>query len=289
MRRQDLLLSVLHCLGFARVRNRILGRSERPITRFILFHDVPDNARANFERNLSYLRRFTNVVDLKDFLEGRLSTKQLNVVITFDDGYRSWIKTAVPVLKALKLPATFFVSSGFVGLSTADQSAYAKTQLRLSPASSSHVAGLSVAELRCLAEAGFTIGGHTVSHADLSATSDIGHLTREVVEDKKRLEGIVGKSIEFFAYPFGFCNNQVHSLPAILIEAGYRAAATTAPGFNNAASDRYFLHRELVGAGMPGLVFRARVHGNTDGVQWLRSRFSRLFGSSRRALPPHAA
>jgi peptidoglycan/xylan/chitin deacetylase (PgdA/CDA1 family) len=59
-------------------------------------------------------------VSLDDFFSGRLSAEKINVVITFDDGYKSWVTNVLPALKELELPATFFVSSGFVGLTKED-------------------------------------------------------------------------------------------------------------------------------------------------------------------------
>jgi peptidoglycan/xylan/chitin deacetylase (PgdA/CDA1 family) len=270
MRRQDILLSMLYCIGFSDIRNFVLRLEKRPVTRFLVLHDVPKSASDAFEANLSFLKQGTNVVSLEDYIAGRLSSSRINVVITFDDGYRSWVTRVLPVLHKLGLPATFFVSSGFVDLPAADQKAFARSNLRLSPDKSAEAEGLSEQDLRELARAGFTIGGHTTTHADLGSIDDVDLLVREVVQDKRRLEQIVGQSIDYFAYPYGSFRNPNHLLPPILAAAGYKAAATTLPGFNASGSDPYLLKRELITAEMPALVFRARVYGNTDGVQFLR-------------------
>lgn len=275
MRRQDILVSVLYSLGFSAIRNVLFRWGGKPVTRFITFHDIPDNA-TQFEANLSFLQRHTNVVGLDDFMLGKLSTRRINVVITFDDGYRSWVTRAQPVLKRLRLPATFFVSSGFVGLASAEQAHFVQSNLRLSSAESYGVAGLSEQDLRELADAGFTIGGHTMTHVDLATVDEIDRLMREVVEDKHRLERIAGQPIDYFAYPFGSFRNPSHLLRPILAAAGYKAATTTLPGFNTLESDRYLLKRELTSPQMPGLVFRARVYGNTDGAQFLRRLLTQL-------------
>jgi len=58
-----------------------------------------------------------NVMPLYDALraldEGRLPPR--TVCITFDDGYRSVHDLALPILREFKLPATVFVTSGYVG------------------------------------------------------------------------------------------------------------------------------------------------------------------------------
>ena len=145
-----------------------------------------------------------------------------------------------------------------------------RSNLRLSTRKSQGVAGLSEDDLRQLADAGFTIGGHTLTHADLARINDMDTLIHEVAEDKRRLERISGQPVHYFAYPYGSFRNPNHLLPRILAAVGYRAATTTLPGFNTPESDRYLLKRELTNAEMSSCVFRARVLGNTDGAQFLR-------------------
>ncbi|MCL6449443.1 MAG: polysaccharide deacetylase family protein [Armatimonadetes bacterium] len=47
--------------------------------------------------------------ELADFLEGKILLPEKAVVITFDDGYRSFYRYAYPELKARKIPATNFI------------------------------------------------------------------------------------------------------------------------------------------------------------------------------------
>ena len=170
MRRQDILVTLLHCLGLSALRRCLMRSSREPVTRFITFHDIPDDASV-FEANLAFLRRRTHVVSFDDFIRGRLSTRRINVVITFDDGYHSWVTRALPALRRLRLPATFFVSSGFVGLAPSQQAAYVRSNLALPAGQARGVRGLSERDLRALADAGHTIGGHTVSHIDLGTAT----------------------------------------------------------------------------------------------------------------------
>jgi len=132
---------------------------------------------------------------------------------------------------------------------------------------------LSVDDVKRIAGEGFTVGGHTVHHSLLSDLRDGPRLRGEIIEDKESLEKMTGRRIEYFAYPSGEHNNPDIDLPALLKEAGYKGAVTTAPGFNDASSNPFRLHRELTDAGMPGSVFRARVRGNGDGVRFLKARF----------------
>jgi peptidoglycan/xylan/chitin deacetylase (PgdA/CDA1 family) len=78
-----------------------------------LLHDEID-ART-FERQIGLLAREFNVLTLGEACE-RLQAGALParaVSITFDDGYSDNEAVALPILKRLKVPATFFVATGF--------------------------------------------------------------------------------------------------------------------------------------------------------------------------------
>lgn len=69
------------------------------------------------ERQLRFLRRVANVVPLREALEALADGRDLPpraVAITFDDGYRDNLEVAVPLLRRLGLPATFFLVPGLL-------------------------------------------------------------------------------------------------------------------------------------------------------------------------------
>jgi peptidoglycan/xylan/chitin deacetylase (PgdA/CDA1 family) len=70
-----------------------------------------------FTRQMETLAKFFNVVSLQDGIEqmkvGKLPAS--SVCVTFDDGYRDNYDVALPILKALNLPATFFIATGYLG------------------------------------------------------------------------------------------------------------------------------------------------------------------------------
>jgi len=72
---------------------------------------------AAFHWQMSLLAECFNVMPLYEALraldEGRLPPRA--VCITFDDGYRSVHDLALPILRKFDLPATVFVTSGFLG------------------------------------------------------------------------------------------------------------------------------------------------------------------------------
>jgi len=270
IRKQDVGVLLLYYLGYSRIRNLVLRLQRKAVARFVMFHDILPEAVGSFRDNVQFLKRRTNVVSLDDFLAGRLSSKKINVVITFDDGYKSWITGAIPLLKKLKLPATFFVSSGLVGLPKEDETEIMRSKLLIKPPIQITSGALSFEDVKKIAEEGFGVGGHTLTHCNLAHSRDIVQVRYEITEDKERLERLTGSKIEYFSYPFGGHHNQDINLIQILGESGYRAAVTTVSGFNCAKSDPFLLHRELTYAWMHGWVFRARAYGNYDAVRFLR-------------------
>ena len=277
--RQNACVLLFHYLGYSRIRNLRFRLRGIPLTRFVAFHDVPIETLSSFESKLRFLKCRTNVVTLDDFLTGRLVVSRMNVVITFDDGYKSWVTHAIPLLQQYGLPATFFVSSGFVGLSKGDQVSFLKTKLCGKQVPPPSAAGLSRADLRAIADRGFTVGGHTLNHCNLSTPQTSDMLRSEIVVDKKNLEMIIGRRVDFFCYPSGAYQNDVMDIPTLVKEAGYMGAVTTVAGFNVLDANPYLLHRELTDAAMPTAVFKARIYGNADGARPLMNLRRLLAGS----------
>src|SRR5262249_25052028 len=96
-----------------------------------------------FEEQMRYLKREGyHVITLKEFLAFASLRRQLprkTVVLTFDDGWRSFKEYAYPILKELGFPATLFIYTDFIGARIA----------------------LSWPELKELAQEGFDIQAHS--------------------------------------------------------------------------------------------------------------------------------
>jgi len=272
--KQDKAVVFLYNLGYSRIRNYLLKLYRRPVTRFLVFHDVATSHRENFESNMSFLKLNTNVVSLEEFFAGILSTVKINTVITFDDGYKGWIVNALPVLKKLSLPATFFISSGFVGLDKIKEEVFIKKNLFTKLPPREITGGLSNDDLKKLASDGFTIGGHTLNHCVLDSALDVMKIKHEIVADKNNLEILTGRKVNYFSYPTGAYYNTHINLTEILIQANYKGAVTVVPGFNTSATNPYMLCRDIVSASMPYKIFRARVLGNYDALRLLKNMLS---------------
>lgn len=157
------------------------------------------------------------------------------VALTFDDGYASVVETAWPVLRDRGLPATMFVVSGYL---TGD--------LRFGwdehePHHDRHRL-VRADQLRAVADDGFDIGSHTVSHSWLPGL-DRDAVKHELVDSRVALEGLLGRPVRSLAYPTGGWTPAVRAVAA---EAGYRVAITVDRGLNTARTPHLSLRRAFV-------------------------------------------
>ncbi|MCP4567736.1 MAG: polysaccharide deacetylase family protein [FCB group bacterium] len=115
------------------VKNTIAGlqlyKAARLINRrktlIVMYHGLTGDNRLrdwtqvhidDFERQMDYLARKYNPYALSDLAAGLNSNPEwiYPVAVTFDDGYRSNLTLALPILKKYNIPATVFVASGFI-------------------------------------------------------------------------------------------------------------------------------------------------------------------------------
>ena len=182
---------------------------------------------ARFREKAIWLRDHFDVVALDALVGDDAPSDRPRVALTFDDGDASWHDVAAPILVELDLPATFFVSSGFVGLAGAAAEEFCRTRLRRTR----RLHPLSRAELATLAATpGCAIGSHTRRHVDLGQPWDDAVLADEIDGDRDRLADWTGRAIRFFAWPFGGRANAAPGAVEHVARAGFTDAFTFVPG-----------------------------------------------------------
>lgn len=99
---------------------RLLTRKQPKILMYHRFSAVKKGheiTAATFEKQLRLIKRYFNpmtLAELAKIIEQQGSAPANAVVITVDDGYRDFYEVAFPLLKKYQVPATFFVTTGFV-------------------------------------------------------------------------------------------------------------------------------------------------------------------------------
>lgn len=78
--------------------------------------DVADATPGQFRRHLETLARIGTPIGMGDLLRGLdgAALPPNPLMVTFDDGYRSCHDVALPILRELGIPATFFVPTSFI-------------------------------------------------------------------------------------------------------------------------------------------------------------------------------
>ena len=177
-----------------------------------------------FEQEMQYLHdNGYNVVPLSDvvrFVKHEIGLPPNAVAITIDDGYKSALNYAEPVLKKFGYPWTYFVYPAFI----------TKTEGK---------GAASWPDLVELDKEGVDVESHSMTHPQLTKKVQKFHgprhllspeeydqfLTEETAGAKALLEEHLGKKIKYFAYPYGDYNKQVQ---AKAVAAGYEAIFTVA-------------------------------------------------------------
>lgn len=182
----------------------------------------------SFESQMQFLaEQYTPIGEreILSALDGKKAVPVHPVWVTFDDGYKDNFVYAYPILRKYQIPATFFITTGFIN----------KTVFPSGEGGWAHEDGLfmswdAICELR---RSGYRIGCHTVNHPILSTVSP-NEIMAEINNSKEEIEARIGGPVESFAYPRGKHRDCAFQLAIpILKECGIRLAVTTVGGTNS--------------------------------------------------------
>ena len=220
----------------------------KPRIVFLMYHELELPGRALSQAASGYVRYVLHVAKFREQMEfikqqgwrGVAVGEALNysrhaVAITFDDGCETDLISAAPILREFGFGATFYITTGFLG----------------------RPGHLNQSQLRELAESGWEIGCHSMTHAYLTDLDDRG-LHREIAEAKIQLEQILGRPIEHFSCPGGRYDRRVADTAR---RAGYRTVATSRIRANSAQTDHYALGRVAVMRGTSPAAFANMYRG----------------------------
>jgi peptidoglycan/xylan/chitin deacetylase (PgdA/CDA1 family) len=162
------------------------------------------------------------------------------IVISFDNGYESQYRFALPVLRAM----------GWVGVENLQLSGLPVSQ-----------GGLSERQVRGLVAAGWELDTQGYNHAAL-ITLDANELHFQVAVARQRIRALYGVQAEWFCYPSGQYDAAV---VAAVKAAGFRGSTTVVPGWASPTEDPFHLPRlRVLGGTSPGSLVAeiAAIRGN---------------------------
>ena len=180
------------------------------VLRVLLFHDIAPNEFISFSEKIDFLSKDYNFVTPNEFeamMEGSKLIIGKNLLLTFDDGFKSNFEIASQVLDKKDIKAIFFIVSDFAGLSKIEDCRnFISENIFPSMRSSevpNHWKNMNWHDLKQLVDNGHSIGCHTKTHARLSTVSDPIELAEEMLESTRIIERKLNINVKHFAYPFG--------------------------------------------------------------------------------------
>lgn len=239
----------------------------------LMFHSISkpglyfDNSvsESGFVSQIAYLSKHYSILKLSQ--NGKFSgydPKRVNVLLTFDDGFRDNYATVVPILARFGLSGVFFV----LGECLRNGSTPSFIKARLGQFSTNEAYNtITTSEARKMLHMGMTIGSHGQCHLDYSRVSfDEGF--KDALESKDKIAKEVEVPVEVFAFPWGkFQERHLDELRRF-----YRRVFITQHGFN-CIDDFVFYRNEIAStphlwcAASGALDFfsgQARLHSDID-------------------------
>ncbi len=216
--------------------------------RILMYHSVGSAGPLSvpvrrFERQMAYLARHFDVVPLEAVLlpQKRGAGSRPRACITFDDGFADLHANALPALSKYSLPATFFVTAGYVG--------------DMHPVFYGTERCMSAEQIRDLHARGYAIGAHTLTHPKLAGLPAAA-LRAEITGSRSAIEEMLSAPVTAFAYPKGSYNALVREETA---RAGFTVGVTVREAVCGCGEDPLLMPRIAVDASTGPLQFAGKL------------------------------
>jgi len=197
--------------------------SNTPSLRLLYCHYVFDDQRRHFESIIQYIQSIGEFIETDralSILNGSIPLEHNVFHLSFDDGLKSIITNALPILRSYDVPAVLFVPTAIISSPRGKFEAHR----RLAASSPGLVEIATWADLEKARLAGFEIGSHTRTHARFTEISMSKTATEdEIYGSKIDIERKLGCECNYISWPYGrLADADVESLKAVQL-AGYLA------------------------------------------------------------------
>jgi peptidoglycan/xylan/chitin deacetylase (PgdA/CDA1 family) len=167
------------------------------------------------------------------------------VTLSFDDSWISQYTAVLPALEVAGLKATFYITT--------------------EPIIEGWSGFMTPAQVLDISNKGHEIGGHTVTHADLTQLPET-NINTEIKTSKTYLEGLTGKSVVSFAYPYGAFTAMVQNLVKL---AGYSSGrGVDEDALNTATTNKYNLFSSCILKNTPFSEIKLAIDTAKANKQW---------------------
>jgi peptidoglycan/xylan/chitin deacetylase (PgdA/CDA1 family) len=225
----------------------------------LLYHTIGETpwglSEKKFRDQINWLAENCQLLSLADLIKTK-ENSNLQVAITFDDGYKSLHEIVAPLLLDKKTNCTVYINTGWIGENEKER--------KKSIASLGHYPDElfliwdEIKDLYC--QANWEIGSHGVNHYDFKSLEE-RFILEEFIQSKKQIENYLNTPCLHFAYPFGRYSTRTQQLVKL---SGYQYAAAVRHEPFHVVSDYFALPRLNIDRNYSLKDFKQVVQGKWD-------------------------
>ena len=241
----------------------ILHKPKRGV-RIILFHDIKHHQVGILKELITFLKGRYNFITPFDY-ESATKDERVSYMISFDDGFSSQAYVAKDILGPLGIKSLIFICPDFIDLNGKEAEDFIVKKMERHDVTEimPHTYPMTSKDLKYLLSCGHEIGAHALTHSRLSRINEEDELMDEIVSSGNRLEEILGKQIDWFAYPFGDIGS-INSRSLKIISSRYHYCCSGLRGINTANTHRMCILREYIDLDKPINYLKELVLGGLD-------------------------
>jgi len=184
----------------------------------LMYHSIDDNSKnsvkiESFTKQMTLMKKLGyKSINLCELEEYKNCNKKV-FVVTFDDGYESIYKNALPILKKFNFNGTcFIVYNSIDKYNTWDKNINNFKKMKI----------MNEDQINQWIKCGNEIGSHTLDHYDLLKLNE-NDSTDQIAKSRKKINTKFNITIKSFSYPYGHFNFKIKKI----VKQFYKFSVTT--------------------------------------------------------------